>query len=339
MTACRSPHGQHLHATGCEDIFAEEDSGPAWPQWLEAFRVPDEPRAAAYEGTPAHLRAAIKTALALHQVHAGEMDSRTCRDERFPRRGFRRTATDGPAPFAMVAFPASLRSPARLAAALMPAILAGVPLTGAFCLGGEPTPEVLVTLELAGVEDAFALPAADFTRLTRELPQCRVVLLHGLDGDALPGRIWREDALPLFLLPQDTAVDAELLAFAHGPDCTAQALHGEAAQTVLDGGPLPGPCLPAAVLGEDEAARLAMEDEGGPVELLLTPGLRSLLAAPGPDAGLFPLPSPGLQPAVNHPGRTDDDRGAPPPPAPPLARNGGKAHTFAILPGSPGPIR
>ena len=27
----------------------------------------------------------------------------------------------------------------------------------------------------------------------------------------------------------------------------------------------------------------------------------------------------------------------PPPPAPPLARNGGKAHTFAILPGLPGP--
>ena len=126
--------------TGCEDIFAEEDSGPAWPQWLEAFRVPDEPRAAAYEDTPAHLRAAIKAALALHQAHAGEMDIRTCRDERFPRRGFRRTATDGPAPFALVAFPASLRSPARLAAALMPAILAGVPLTGAFCLGGEPTP-------------------------------------------------------------------------------------------------------------------------------------------------------------------------------------------------------
>ena len=174
--------------TGCEDIFADEDSGPLWPQWLEAFRVPDGPRAAAYEGTPAHLRAAIKTALALHQAHAGEMDSRTCRDERFPRRGFRRMSTDGPAPFALVAFPASLRSPARLAAAaLMPAILAGVPLTGAFCLGGEPTPEALVTLELAGVEDAFALPAADFARLAGELPWCRVVLLHGLDGAALPG--------------------------------------------------------------------------------------------------------------------------------------------------------
>ena len=47
--------------TGCEDIFAEEDSGPAWPQCLEAFRIPAEPRAAAYEGTPAPLRAALKT--------------------------------------------------------------------------------------------------------------------------------------------------------------------------------------------------------------------------------------------------------------------------------------
>lgn len=273
--------------TGCEDIFAEEDGGPLWPQWLEDFRVPDGPRAAAYEGTPAHLRAAIKTALALHQAHAGETDSQTCRDERFPRRGFRRTSTDGPAPFALVAFPASLRSPARLAAALMPAILAGVPLTGAFCLGGEPTPEVLVTLELAGVEDAFALPSADFVRLTGELPRCRVVLLHGLDEaalperDKLPGRIWREDALPLFLLPQDVAVDEELLAFAHGPDCAAQALRGEAARAVLDGGPLPGPCLPAAVLEEDEIARLVMEAETGAVELLLAPGCEAFWLYPG----------------------------------------------------------
>ena len=257
--------------TGLPDIFRAIQCGGAAP----------------FARVPIASKTAIKAALALHQAHAGEMDIRTCRDERFPRRGFRRTATDGPAPFALVAFPASLRSPARLAAALMPAILAGVPLTGAFCLGGEPTPEVLVTLELAGVEDAFALPAADFTRLTRELPQCRVVLLHGLDEDALPergdlpGRIWREDALPLFLLPQDTAADAELLAFAHGPDCTAQALHGEAARAVLDGGPLPGPCLPAAVLEEDEAARLAMEDEGGPVELLLTPGCEAFWLHPG----------------------------------------------------------
>lgn len=279
--------------TGCEDIFAEEDSGPAWPRWLEACRVPDGPRAAAYEDTPAHLRAAIKTALALHQTHAGEMDSQSGRDERFPRRGFRQTVTDGPAPFALVAFPALLRSPARLTAALMPAILAGVPLTGAFCLGGEPTPEVLVTLELAGVEDAFALPADDFVRLTDELPRCRVVLLHGLDDaalperGALPGRIWREDALPLLLLPQDVAADKELLAFAHGPDCVAQALRGKAARTVLDGGPLPGPCLPAAVLEEDEAAHLVMEGEGTPVELLLTPGCEAFWLHPGLTTDFF----------------------------------------------------
>ena len=144
-----------------------------------------------------------------------------------------------------------------------------------------------MTLELAGVEDAFALPAADFARLAGELPRCRVVLLHGLDGaalperDRLPGRIWHEDALPLFLLPQDVAVDKELLAFAHGPDCAAQALHGKAARAVLDGGPLPGPCLPAAVLEEDEAARLAMTDETSPVELLLAPGCEAFWLHPG----------------------------------------------------------
>ena len=59
--------------TGCEDIFAEEDSGPAWPQWLEAFRVPDEPRAAAYEDTPAHLRAAIRTSVSPAGDSAGRL--------------------------------------------------------------------------------------------------------------------------------------------------------------------------------------------------------------------------------------------------------------------------
>ena len=273
--------------TGCEDIFAERRQRPGLPQWLEAFRYltnrapqltrarphicvpPSRPRWPCIRPTPERWTAGP----------AGMSAS--------PRRGFRRTATDGPAPFALVAFPASLRSPARLAAALMPAILAGVPLTGAFCLGGEPTPEVLVTLELAGVEDAFALPAAEFTRLTGELPQCRVVLLHGLDENALPergdlpGRIWREDALPLFLLPQVYCRGRRAAGLRPRPDCTAQALHGEAARAVLDGGPLPGPCLPAAVLEEDEAARLAWRGEGAPVELLLTPGCEAFWLHPG----------------------------------------------------------
>lgn len=271
----------------CGDIFAEENSGPVWPQWLEDFRVPDAPRAAAYEGTPAHLRAAIKTALALHQAHFGETDRHACRDERFPRRGFRRTFTEGPVPCALVAFPASLRSPARLAAALMPAILAGVPLTGAFCLDDEPSPEALVTLELAGVEDAFALSATDFARLTAELPGCRAALLHGLDAEglpdraALPGRLWSEDALPLLLLPDADAVDRELLAFAHDPDSLRDAVCGDGARAVLEGGPLPGPCLPAAVLEENEAARLAMTDGATPVALLLTPGCEAFWLHPG----------------------------------------------------------
>ena len=271
----------------CGDIFAAEDSGPVWPQWLEDFRVPDAPRAAAYEDTPAHLRAAIKTALALHQAHFGELDRRACRDEHFPRRGFRRVASESPAPWALVTFPASLRSPARLAAALMPAILAGVPLTGAFCLGGEPSPDVLVTLELAGVEDAFALSAPDFTRLTAELPGCRVVLLHGLEADglpgraALPGRLWSEDAPPLLLLPQADAVDRELLDFAHDAAQVDAALSGDEARAVLEGGPLPGPCLPAAVLDGDEAARLAMSDDATAVELLLTPGCEAFWLHPG----------------------------------------------------------
>lgn len=277
----------------CGDIFAEEAEGPCWPRWLEGFRVPDAPRASAYETTPAHLRAAVKTALALHQAHSGDTDATACRDERFPRRGFRRTSAEGPAAYALVAFPASLRSPARLAAALMPAILAGVPLTGAFCIGGEPSPEVLVTLELAGVEDAFSLPPADFVRLTDELPRCRVVLLHGLDGDALParsrlpGRVWSEDALPLLLLPQADVADEELLAFAHGPESVAGALRDAAARAVLDGGTAPRDRLPAALLDGEEAARLAAAQDGTPAELLLTPGCEAFWLHPGLEPDFF----------------------------------------------------
>ena len=48
----------------------EAPSPVCWPQWAEDARLDDALAAAAYEATPAHLRAAVKTGLALAHMLA-----------------------------------------------------------------------------------------------------------------------------------------------------------------------------------------------------------------------------------------------------------------------------
>ena len=202
---------------------AEAPAAVCWPQWADEARLDDALAAAAYEATPAHLRAAIKTGLALAHMHFGESTTSQRSEERNGHLGFWRRSIAHPAPWAVVAFTPAYTAAARLAAACMPALLGGVPLVGAVCVGGTPSKNALVTLELAGVEDIFVMDSAGLCTLLEETQPGpgRLVLLHRGELDAVAGAAralelpcYEERRSPVLCLPKPDAFDLEALAFA-----------------------------------------------------------------------------------------------------------------------------
>ncbi len=160
------------------------------PAWLESFRPDDALYADAYEGTPAHLRALLKTAIAF-AFHRWKPDQgeRSVTVES-PRAGFARTERSRPASWVLAVAAEGFASPARLLAALVPAVIAGVdriivvsPATFA--------PAVATALELSGIEDSFVLDddcAADlYEDLRAASPDGRVVVFPG-GGPLTPGQ-------------------------------------------------------------------------------------------------------------------------------------------------------
>ena len=209
---------------------AEAPAAVCWPQWAEAARLDDALAAAAYEATPAHLRAAVKTGLALAHMHFGESTTSQRNEVRNAHLGFWRRSIAHPAPWAVVAFTPAYAAAARLAAACMPAQLGGVPLVGAVCVGGTPSNNALVTLELAGVEDIFVMDSAGLCTLLEETQPGpgRLVLLHRGELDAVAGAAralelpcYEERRSPILCLPKPDTFDLEALAFAQ-----AEALAG-----------------------------------------------------------------------------------------------------------------
>ncbi|MDO5484005.1 MAG: hypothetical protein Q4F27_03770 [Desulfovibrionaceae bacterium] len=243
--------------------FSPAPAFTSWPCPLEDTRIDDALAAAAYEATPAKHRAALKSGLALSHMYFGQSPGHTQATRRDTHLGFWQQEAREPAHWALVVFGPAYAAAARLAAACMPALLAGVPLLGAVCAGGPPRPETLVSLELCGVEDVFA---ADMPLLETTLRACparegRLVLLHEGELSALAG-LARELHLPCFeeyraprlLLRDAAAFDTAALAFAHGsaPEPVSTAPH--------DGAPPPDALYAAAALPDC------------PASLLLTPG-------------------------------------------------------------------
>ncbi len=168
------------------DQNPEVAQGASWPQWVEEARLNDSLAAQAYEGTPPQWRAAIKTGLALAHMHFGS-DPGQLRDMRSDGHlGFWRRSESHAAPWAIIAFTPAYAAAARLVAACIPAILAGVPLIGAVCVGGQPHRAAMVSLELSGIEDVFVLDAPGLHKLLEESRPGpgRLVLLHA--GELAP---------------------------------------------------------------------------------------------------------------------------------------------------------
>ena len=201
---------------------------PAWPEWLENCRCPDELFAEAYDTLPDSFRAALKTAIAAAFFHFGQNDATTGARLENPSKGFRRHSTSCPAPWALTIFDENFHAPARLMAACVLPALCSVPLLGACCLGKNPAPENLLALELCGVEDTFCVDDKLVQVLISEMGKGRIMLLHGGDwsGIAHAAAVFSlpcmaEQAPPRLFVANPEAFDLDVLAMAQGTNRAA----------------------------------------------------------------------------------------------------------------------
>jgi hypothetical protein len=256
----------------------------SWPKILEKGRVGDAAFAAAYARIGDRERAWIKTGLAALYAACGgpwplgdSRDSLLGHDLRFSRR-------EAPLDFVLVACAAPFASPARLAAAVLPALCARVPAVAAVRVGEAWPRPLLTTLELCGLETVFRVGTRTFAGLGRELAglgQGTLVLLDGLAAprDLPPAlRIVRlRTAGTIGVFPEAGAdFDWEALAFAQ-PDLTVR-VHGGACPEQESFVAAQGTLAEAAQLGYDAVyvAEARLDAGLAAAPLALGPGRETL---------------------------------------------------------------
>ena len=176
---------------------------------IEACRVPDEWLAGAYEETSAEHRSWIKTTLALAGATYPAPPSRLSITSENAAAGFGFARTRETAPWAVLLIGEGYASAVRLAAAIMPARLAGVEPVFAVWTGAETAPSGLfAALELTGVEQVFAM--RDPAPLLRELPgRGRILRFGKAPLPECPCPVWSDRAprIERTALPADDGAD------------------------------------------------------------------------------------------------------------------------------------
>ena len=127
----------------------------AFPCWIDNFLVADDVFAQAYDACSPEQRAVFKTAIARTAAVCGVGDARVFQSQSRMRQGFSCHSLSHPAPWVVLVWDGAYASPARVLAALVPAMLAGVPniLACRVVRDGTPFPQsILAALELAGQE-------------------------------------------------------------------------------------------------------------------------------------------------------------------------------------------
>lgn len=227
----------------------------SWPESCEALRLDDTVMGQAYDNVPPALRACIKTGIAFQYALHGEHPNHEARYVSDSARGFSHCVQYRPAAWTMLFLGPDYASGSRLVAALMPALLARVPLVGLACIGALPSQAVCASLELVGVEDIFCL--ADLAAAQKFLQQLadsetscvqgRTLFLH--KGELAPLEhtarrlnlvVWQEVAAPRIVLHAHCGCDAKTLHWCH-PD--AQFISGDDS-TVLQADAVFGPNPP-----------------------------------------------------------------------------------------------
>ena len=204
---------------------------PELPPWLAEYLVSDSELERAYKSTVSGLRALCKHTLAVQHAFFGEAPDWEERNLLRTAHGFRVRVCDRPADWTLVFFAAEYASAPRLLAALMPALLARVPLVLCVCTPGPARPELLCALELAGQEQIYVLDESQslalVSSLTAQPGQGRLVLLHRGTLSALRAAAyetgvpcWEERRAPV-LRVCSSELDVALIRLAH-PDAASE---------------------------------------------------------------------------------------------------------------------
>lgn len=117
--------------------------------------IPDARCANAYDSIPAHLRAAIKTAIALSYFHFNILPHSDLHEKKDNNLGFKTSSRSESLDWTLICIPANFSAAALMCAAAMLPVLAGVNTILVLAFGGQPTDEALVTLELCGIENKY----------------------------------------------------------------------------------------------------------------------------------------------------------------------------------------
>jgi len=262
----------------------EQCDAPAafWPPSMERGRVADAAFAKAYARVTDRQRSLLKTGIAAIYAACGG-----------PMPPYRRQSVglghdltldrlDVPLDFAVVLCGAGFTSPARLAAAVIPALCARVPEVAAVRVGGGSWPQpLLTTLELCGVETACRVGVRSLSGLWAELARKGRGAVVLLDGAPFPNESLAAGLRLLsaktsgrcgILCGPDDDLDHEALLFAQ-PDM-AFGVHGRDENCPAPFVPAPGGLAEAADCGYDAlyVAREAVPRALGAAPLVLAPG-------------------------------------------------------------------
>lgn len=147
-----------------------KDTSFSFPGWLNELVPDDELFARAYEDISDQRRAWMKTGIArLYDCYGPQKDIAGA-SIRHWQSGFDTKQTFSAVDFAVVLFDGSLLSPARLLAALVPALVGGVKNVLAARVAGGPWRKAILTgMELAGQEMVVDITEAQARRLFNEL--------------------------------------------------------------------------------------------------------------------------------------------------------------------------
>ena len=214
-----------------------------FPEWINDFVVDDDLFARAYEAVPDQRRALLKTGIARLFEWYGPSRQTAKRTDISWRGGFDSVEDLSTVDFAVVVIDASLKSSARLLAAVVPALSCGVRNVAVVRLdGGEWPQPMLAGLELAGQELVVDMPSGRVKELLETLDASGatgIVLGVELEQGVLrslrfPTRriefaCLRCDRTVPVWMEQDQPFDLEGLAFIH-PDLVFS-VHG--VETVL----------------------------------------------------------------------------------------------------------